>query len=307
MSAMAAAETTGFEVNGAAFDLPESGTIGATHEVTPATLERPGVRPAPTEPEPTVSDDTERAHPVTAWREALLADGERWPAHDLPSTARLVGLGLSMHARWSMKAWPSARVVAKRCGLSERAVRSGFEALEAAGWVAAVERGGVLGGRRTTVWRLLTPERPAEVTPESPAGVEGDDLGTSFPTSEPHAPTPAPAADELEEELGTELEGVSAAALAHSLIHHHADEAPATIQAANLRWGEARVTELVHAYAVQGQRFVYASDLRTRIDRDAPQRPRVIVPQCPICDGTGMVLPLGASTVEPCECRKVDS
>ncbi len=82
------------------------------------------------------------------WRKALLADGVHEAVHDLPSTARLVGAGLSMYVNpETMKAWPSAASVAVRTGLSERAVRRGFETLEAGhggrcSWWAAANDGG---------------------------------------------------------------------------------------------------------------------------------------------------------------------
>lgn len=252
-----------------------------------------------------MKNDSQTEHPVVAWRKALLSDGSLYPPHDLGSTARLVGLGLSMHAYHDMRSWPSAPRVGARCGLSERAVRRGFEALEAAGWVEAVERGGVAGGRRTTVWKLITPEPLSGVTPVPESEVVETTPDSLSTTPEPDAPTPVAESDELEE-LDTELGERSLAEIAAGLLAQHPEEAAAALGSAAARWGEGRVGQLVRAYATAGVRFVWASDLLTRLDQDAPQAVRAAPPvaaYCAECSRQGWVLPLGSNDAVRCKCN----
>ena len=271
--------------------------------MTRALRQQPRARPNPLVKDPTLTNDSQSEHPVVAWRKALLSDGSLFPKNDLNSTARLVGLGLSMDARWSMKAWPSATRVGGRCGLSERGVRRGFEALEAAGWVEAVERGGVAGGRRTTVWKLLTPEPLSGVTPVPESEVEPVTPEPPSTTPDKSAPTPEPLSDELEE-LGTELG--ERAPDPSSLVTRHPEEVAAALQTAATKYGRGRVSDLVAAYLAQSLRFVYASDLLGRIDRDAAAPVRLAPPvrtYCTGCNRTGWTLPLDSDIAVRCECN----
>jgi len=243
-------------------------------------------------------------HPVIEWRERLLSDGRIYPAHDLPSSARFVGVALSMYAGTDMRSWPSATSVGIRCGLVDRSVRRAFADLEAAGWLTAEVRGGVAGGRRTTVWKLLTPDIVSEVTPDKSAEVNPSTSDILSTTPDKSAPTPDTESDELEE-LGTELEREP---LARVIVLHHPEETDAAIAGAVGRWGSARVHELVNAYAVAGTQFTYASELRRRIDLDAPQRPIAAVRErCNECNGAGYVLPIGSDIAVRCACTKAVS
>lgn len=240
------------------------------------------------------------------WRKALLADGVHEAVHDLPSTARLVGAGLSMYVNpETMKAWPSAASVAVRTGLSERAVRRGFETLEAAGWLVAEVRGGVPGGRRTTLWMLTTPEPLTGVTPERESEVVAVTPDSQSTTSEPQSTTPDRESDE-QGELDTEQGERGVVALARSLVRQHPEEADERIERASAKWGRGIVAELVARYAEGGVTFVYASDLNRRIDLDAPAPVRpapAYRPRCGVCGNSGWLMPLGASTAERCECN----
>lgn len=86
-----------------------------------------------------------------------------WRARDrvdrleLPATQKAVLSALAGYAREpDLVAWPSLSTLAGVVGVTDRTVRRTLRALEAAGWIEAIERG---GGRRTTRYRVVL-DRP---------------------------------------------------------------------------------------------------------------------------------------------------
>lgn len=243
-------------------------------------------------------------HPAIAWRELILSQHVT-----LPAPARLIGCALAQYVHKDGTAYPSATTLATCSGLSERAARTHLHTLREAGLLKVVSQGGTLGGTRTTVYRItLTPAPSAAVTPAPPAGVGITTPAPHNLTPADDVTTPAPPAPELEELDELEREPLPLADLASSLILHHPEEAAAAVAGAVARWGNARVHELVNAYAVAGTQFTYASELRRRIDLDAPQRPIAAVRErCNECNGAGYVLPIGSDIAVRCACTKAVS
>ena len=63
-------------------------------------------------------------------------------ALDLPSTEKLVLLALADNANDSGCCWPSMATIARKCGLTDRAVRAAMRRLEEGGHVSSSERAG---------------------------------------------------------------------------------------------------------------------------------------------------------------------
>mgnify|MGYP000547126854 FL=1 len=289
-----------------------SATMEPPKRVVPALRQQPGTVVETSLEGPDMQDDSGKVHPAVIWRRAILADGERWPLNTLHSTSRLVACALAEHIDRNGQAYPGVAVLARRSGLSERAVRTHLDLLADAGWLSETERGGQAGGRRTTLWTIVTPAPPAWVTPERGAGVESETPANDATTPEPHAPTPAPPAPELEELGELEREGAPGSDLvawAQTRIGRHPEEAADVIAALIDRHGEARVRAA--SRSLLARKFAHASDLRTAIDAAIgirPERPPLRVvsarPECDNCLGSGMVSPPGSNIATRCpECN----
>lgn len=104
------------------------------------------------------------------WRKTLTGD---W--HDLPSSARLTALVVSLHGPSDgSKCAPGAEVVAREAGLSLRTVRSSLSLLVDAGWLVLSRRGGRKGGKREpNEYRVAYPQGCKRYTREMGAPVQG--------------------------------------------------------------------------------------------------------------------------------------
>lgn len=286
--------------------------IGVTTRVVPALRKQPGTVAGTSVEGDDDMDDSAKIHPAVAWRQAILADGERWPLNTLHSTSRLVACALAEHVNRERQAWPGAAALARRTGLSERAVRTNLDALADAGWLDETDRGGRPGGRRTTLWTITTPEGTAWVTPERGAGVADPTPAPDDTTPEPDALTPAPAAPELEE-LG-ELEReripgrVDPTAWAAARISLHSEEAGSVMAAAIDRHGEPAVREAM--LTLSPRTFTHGSNLTAAINRTVgtkPDRPALrsvaAPPTCADCLGSGWVSDPGSSVARRCDCN----
>lgn len=116
----------------------------------------------------------------------------------------------------------------------------------------------------------------------------------------------------VEVEVDGDVEGAIAArvdpvAWATERIGRLPEEAEAVMGAAIDRYGEGPVREAM--LALSSRKFAHGSDLTRAISLTIgtkPERPplrSVARPQCDICDGSGMVMPIGASTATRCECN----
>lgn len=288
-----------------------SGSIGGTTRVVPALRQQPGTVADTSLEGDDDMDDSRKAHPAIAWRKALLADGNLWPLNTLPSTARLVGCALAEHVGPTGQAYPGAPTLAARTGLSERSVRTNLDVLAAAGWLVETDRGGRPGGRRTTLWTIVTPAPRSGVTHAGGSGVADPTPADDDTTPEPDALTPAAAAPELEElvELGERVPArVDPAAWAAARITRHPEEAADVMAAAIDRHGEPAVREAMLALGVR--KFAHGSDLTRALNAAAgtrPERPALRAvgtkPDCPDCGGSGWTSAPGTNDATRCSCN----
>lgn len=88
-----------------------------------------------------------------AWREAVISKDE---PNGLSPTQRLVALAFCEHVNnGTLEGFPGPAALARRTGLSPRAVKDALRALVAAGWLFQVKKGGSHpGNRETSVYRL---------------------------------------------------------------------------------------------------------------------------------------------------------
>ncbi|MCU1451932.1 MAG: hypothetical protein JWN46_78 [Acidimicrobiales bacterium] len=213
--------------------------------------------------------------------------------HAVGPTARSVALGLSMHANRRMEAWPGSGTLATELALSVRAVRNNLDVLESAGWIQLLEQGGLPGGRRTSLWKLVTPaplagvthptlEPPAGVTLERGAGVQDATPAPPSTTLEPRSTTPAPPATELEEL--EELEEGDALTVARQLVSRHHDELPDLLAELQTERGNTAITHALTTLQLDGRRYQFPSGLRTAITNTLNQTPapHPARPPCPL-------------------------
>jgi hypothetical protein len=118
---------------------------------------------------------------VHSWRRALCS-----PDHKLSSTARLVGLALSLDGDTNgTNCRPGAGKLAKQCNLSVSATRSALALLVDTGWLKRVSRGGQAGqARAAAVYHLTFPHRTGTTTGSTDRSVAqeaGNPTGTTTP------------------------------------------------------------------------------------------------------------------------------
>ena len=88
-----------------------------------------------------------------------------WEAEGLSPTHRLILLSLADHANDEGMCYPSIRRLAKRTGLSERAVQGAAAALQAAGWLRIERNAGPKGCNLFTVCTPAANAPPQQVHP----------------------------------------------------------------------------------------------------------------------------------------------
>lgn len=287
----------------------ETSRMRVTTRVVPALRKQPGTVADTSVEGDDDMDDSRKVHPAIPWRNALLADGSLWPLNTLPSTARLVGCALAEHVGPTGQAFPGAPTLAARTGLSERAVRTNLDVLADAGWLIETDRGGRPGGRRTTLWTIVTPAPRSGVTHAGGSGVIDPTPAPDDTTPEPDALTPAPAAPELEElvEQGREGPGrIDLTSWAAARITRHPDEAGDVMAAAVDRHGEVRVREAM--IRLLGRNFAYGSQLGQAIDAVIAKRPartplRSVKAPCSECGGSGWTSAPGTNDATRCGCN----
>lgn len=132
-------------------------------------------------------------------------------AKQLTVTARWIGQVLATKDNGTDKApFMSNTEIVERTGLSEKTVRNARKALEEAGWITVVRRGGRSGNGSTwaTSYRLTIPPRPslgwgaaAELdgarspVPSAERSPDGHRVGLGWSESQPVTTEPQPVAD----------------------------------------------------------------------------------------------------------------
>lgn len=76
-----------------------------------------------------------------------------WEA-DLPTATKFVLVSLADQANDDGVCWPGQESIARRTGLTSRAVRNNLNALREGGWIEITRRAGDGAGRQTNVYRL---------------------------------------------------------------------------------------------------------------------------------------------------------
>lgn len=108
----------------------------------------------------------ETLSPLFTWRSAIAS-----PESELPSTARLVALVLSLHMNErGASCFPSVPTIASEAGLSDRAVQKAIGCLKEAGWLLVNVGGSRQGKRVTSTYRATFPEGFLELH-ETPNGL----------------------------------------------------------------------------------------------------------------------------------------
>lgn len=254
----------------------------------------------------------EPAHPVLAWRRAVLAEHD--PAHPaaLDSSARLVAAVLAEHVDSNGKAWPGADRLSRCTALGLRTVRVRLKMLEDLGWLEVLERGGQPGGPRTSVVRITIPPgvtrapgaRVDGVTRAADAPVDGVARAPGAPVTETTrapgattrasgATTRAAGAPELEELEEQERVAADLLSLCRAMVARAPGELPEVLAGAEADHGHRSTATAVVGLHRDGRRFEYPSQLRRAIRERAEVSPRPrtygSAPECERCEGRGVI------------------